>query len=222
MSKDLSEAVKSGFLSYNLSSQEGKIYLLLKAGQTILGEIENQLKSFKEMGLAAILEEQQNKITVDVTSTQSFVDVENLFKSGKYTFIAALLRTLKAELNFVLNAKLIPTVVDILSNLDASIANSPIWLLSFFKNLDLDLRFSSVDELPDYFKNHLLKHPDLADGLSVSPNLPEADQQSFKKLADLIDNGIEVFVSGKELLALHVQLNSPGFGNHLVSRISKN
>ena len=218
LSKDLTKATQDNLITFNTSTKD-YVYLTIQPGSSILSTIEQQANSFLHLGFESLTESQDNNVNINIISSFDFTDLDSQLNSGS-TFFTALFRSLKAEILLNLNQGLVPKVLEIVATLEPSIVNSPLFLLNFFNNLQLDAKLASTDELPEYLKKSFLSKY-AKNGLSVASTLKQPDQDSFKKFANLIDNGVEIFAVVKNVLAVNIKLQGSGFGAHLIRELSK-
>jgi len=67
--------------------------------------------------------------------------------------LPSVLNNVKVEIKLALNKDLGETAKNVASGIDPGLANLPPFLfLRYFKGIDVDLRFNSTSELPEYIR----------------------------------------------------------------------
>lgn len=68
--------------------------------------------------------------------------------------VASLLKNLKGEINCKLHKEMADKIKEVVKQIDEEFIESPpMLLITYFKNLDMDLQFNSTDDLPESMKN---------------------------------------------------------------------
>ena len=216
-SKLLSSAVQQNNIAYQITTADtlDKVIVTVQPGSSILGQFEDQINGFLQVGIKDLAETQENSIKFNLASATSFSELTGHIANG-VSLGAAFLKGFNAEVLFNLNQELIPKVLDIVSTFEPNITKKVFNLLRFFKNLQIVLKFASSDELPDYLKKSLLSRIFQNDSLPIPPVL---NKEILKTFIGLLDNGIEVQAVAKDLVSVSLHVGANGFGTFLTKDI---
>mmetsp|Transcript_10481 Transcript_10481/g.9024 ORF Transcript_10481/g.9024 Transcript_10481/m.9024 type:complete len:102 (-) Transcript_10481:140-445(-) len=94
-------------------------------------------------------------------------------------------------------------------------------MLESFIRLGLDLKFKSIDALPDQIKNKIDKNSNEINkkGLALPDDVKDWERPYLRELIDTIENGFEIYGVVEHLATVHLKTNAPGFGTHIVRNI---
>jgi len=217
MGEDCTWAYSSGKIQYQIVNTGDKVILVVRPGDDIEALILGQVNQFLDLGIKEIVETQQNKITLTARSLNTFGDITNLMGEGN-SFFSALLKSLKVDLVFSMDQNLLTKVVQVIQLIDPSLEQSPLALIQYFKSFDIELKFSSTDELPNQIRTHLYRKQ-AQHGLAISQHLPEADKQVWREFTKLIEPGVEIYVTLEDIAALHIKSDLPEFSKQFLREI---
>ena len=142
-------------------------------------------------------------------------------------FITAFLQSIKAQIQFKVDQNLIAKVIETLKKKDKRLASTPIPLLQFFKSLNLFFAYKSANDLNPELRKVVFHEDNASDirqhGFALyQMGPPEKDMNDIRKAIDLMDAGIEAYVTMKDRFAVHVTTNVPGLGDHIVKKAPAN
>jgi len=219
MSSDIHHHYTAGRITYYFIKNQDKVILVIKPEGELSEIISGQLDFILSTeGMKDVIDNQQNRVLIDAKSINTFSDIEEFMQNGD-SFIGALLKSLKFDLTLDIHQDLLSSIIEILQALDPVFASSPIGFLQFFKNFNIDVQFSSSQELPDNIRADLFSKGNIKNGLAVKESSPENDKKFWRSLVGLIEPGVEVYLTLEDVLALHLESNLPGFGGHFTRNI---
>jgi hypothetical protein len=219
MSKDISKAVAEGRIRYEIVSDTDHILVLVNDA-TSEKKILKEFRQFLAKGLSSITRTQENTASLTLKSLNSFSDIEYYFQQGE-SFGSALLRSFKAELKLDLDQELTSRGVEVLKSIEPKISSTPIGLLTFFKDLNMEFRFGPTDEFPENLRPLIFPNF-LKNGMAAAKILPDPDKQFWNQFSNLVESGIEFFLTIEDLGTLHIVGNMPGYSKHFIRNIQPN
>lgn len=156
MHLQLYQELSTGKFEIKAMESAGKVYVQLKPSGDFSQAVQEPFEMFVGMGLGEISEQQKNVLEFSLSSNNSIGDILTQMQSGE-RILAALLSSSKIEFKAQLDTKLADKVKDVVANFDPDFANSPPFIfLKYFKNLDVDLRFNSTNDLPENIRKKVL------------------------------------------------------------------
>lgn len=187
-----------------------KVYISFGEDNDLLNMAKETFSMFFDAGLSNLSEEQSNTIDIKINSNQTGDQITHHLLQGE-RIIATILRSLKAEIRFDLNKQLAEKLSEIIKIFDAELANSPpLIALKYFKNLNVDLRFNSAQDLPDVLRKNAFLGKFLQKASEADRKF-DNNEETVKVLLETLGSGIDMWFSIQDFAAIHLSVRITQF-----------
>ncbi|CAD8148400.1 unnamed protein product [Paramecium octaurelia] len=198
-----------------IHSDETYVYFSVKLREDEESKLKGGLEVILENGLREMVKTQDNYLNFEFDANYDFEELVQAVSKGERVG-AAFLKQIRAELNLFLTKNFYQGIEKFVEGIDKeSLESPPLAFLKHFKNLDMDLRFRSTDELPQVIKNQMIFGEEFQTLAQEELQLPINRTKQVNTIMEAAaDNGF-IYLTISDLFALKVESHTPKLSTFL-------
>lgn len=208
----LRSRVKQGDITYKYYQVDDAVYLVFGFKEDFFRDTRTFIMNLLEQGLGDIAFNQETRMSLDISSKNSFQDISDKRRSGE-TLSTALFSSLKLDLKFSNNKEFIQKVIEVFGNIDPRLkANPSLKMLLFFQSFNMEIDLESADIFPEEVStNYSLSSIERIEKLKFSTS----DKKILTDMLELLDNGFDFYSCIPNLLRLEGSCKGYGFKKYM-------
>ncbi|CAD8089640.1 unnamed protein product [Paramecium sonneborni] len=198
-----------------IHSDDTYVYFSVKLREDEESKLKGGLELILENGLREMVKSQDNYFNFEFDANYDFDQLVQAVSKGERVG-AAFLRQIRAELNLFLTKNFYQGIEKFVQGIDQEALESPpLAFLKHFKNLDMDLRFRSTDELPQVIKNQMIFGEEFQTLAQEELQLPINRTKQVNAIMDAAaDNGF-IYFTISDLCAVKIESHTPKLSTFL-------
>mmetsp|Transcript_6073 Transcript_6073/g.6676 ORF Transcript_6073/g.6676 Transcript_6073/m.6676 type:complete len:313 (+) Transcript_6073:33-971(+) len=219
IARELSRPFRRGELTYSIKHSGSKVVLQLSPGERIAEFAKQMAGMMLGFGVEEIASTEKASVHLHLLSGTEFTEIPSLHEK-QYSTFSAFLRSFLGELTLksTPGTQLDKKLFALLKQVVPKFSKSPLPLLELVQSVDVDFAFQTADELDPEIRKNLTKDRDL----KLFPRFPHAlkdreEGRYIEKFVSLLTSHVEVYATLANVAAVHIEINTPGFGLALIT-----